>query len=108
MFYNLQPIYRNMFIYSLSKITYDTIYKSRDSSSKIITILMCIFGSKCLWDMFLIKKDNTIPLIDDMSDDKRVEDINNRSNIDDVINDVDRLIGSSKILNGENIDTHIV
>lgn len=111
MFYNLHSIYRNLFVFTVSKISYDLIYRSKDSGSKIITLLMCLFGSQFVWNNIpkLTYKNQDIPLIADIeSDDERMEELNQRSNISDVLNDVDRLLDNSKMLGGENIDQHIV
>lgn len=105
MFYNLSSVYQSLFIFTLSKFSYSFIYKSNDSSSKIVSIIMCALGSCTAWSL-LYSKINNKQLIDNEDDendennenDEKINDYTKRTDISNVMNDVDRLLGESKTL----------
>ena len=112
MFYNSTLIYQTLFVFTVSKMSYNIIYRTNDSSSKIVTIMMCVFGSCNIWSRlsqfkFKIKdvqENDDIPLIsNESSDEEKIDDYTKRTDISDVINDVDRLLDNSAQL-GENIE----
>lgn len=106
MFYNLNSMCQTLFVFTVSKMSYNMIYRTNDSSSKIITILMCAFGSCNIWSLlsqikFNNNNNDTELLITE--DEDRINDYTKRSDISDVLNDCDRLLGNSASL-GENIE----
>lgn len=113
MFYNSTSICQSLFVFTLSKISYNIIYKSNDSSSKIVSVLMCAFGSCTIWSLLhsSTKQLNDVSLIieesvndeDESDNDEKIDDYTKRTDISNVMNDVDRLLGESMSL-GQNID----
>ena len=105
------------FIFIIGKISYDTIYYNKNSTSKIVTAIVCYLGAKHFIEKLTdwwpeIKSLISIPVIlppqtDPISDkpdditpeeDEKLNIYNERSDVSEITNDVDRLLEQSNIL----------
>ena len=96
-------------VFFLGKISYDIIYYNKHPSSKIITYIMCYFGSQYIWNLcfdFIIneqifstnkeqqmcEKNESESIYENMIIDPKMQEFTNRADITGITNEADRLV----------------